>query len=227
MTTNRRAVILSWSSGKDSAWSLYQLRKQPGVDVVALLTTFNESANRVAVHAVRRRLVAQQAESLKLPLIPVELPWPCPNDAYEDAMESVLKRATEIFDAKIVAFGDLFLTDIRSYREKQMTNWNLEPLFPIWNLPTPALARELVESGLKAIITCVDPRQCPREFAGRHYDHDLLDELPAHVDPCGENGEFHTFVYDGPMFRTPIDVLTGVIVERDGFVFADLLPAAA
>ena len=192
---------------------------------MGLLTTFNESADRVAMHAVRRRLADLQAQAVGLPLIPVELPWPCPNDAYESAMKSALDSSMRELEIQAVAFGDLFLDDIRKYREQQMSTWNLEPLFPIWNLPTPALSKDMVHNGLKAILTCVDPRQCPRQFAGRQYDLEFLNELPDHIDPCGENGEFHTFAFDGPMFESPIDVVSGEIVERDGFVFADLLPA--
>ena len=167
-----------------------------------------------------------QAQAVGLPLIPVELPWPCPNDAYENAMQSALKNAVKELDIQAVAFGDLFLADIRSYREKQMSAWHLDPLFPIWKMPTAALSKEMVENGLKAILTCVDPSQCPREFAGRQYDLEFLNQLPEPIDPCGENGEFHTFAFDGPMFDAPIDVIAGEIVERDGFVFADLAPAS-
>lgn len=226
MSDDKQRALLSWSSGKDSAWSLHVLRQQAEVKVVGLLTTFNQSADRVAMHAVRRKLVQLQAQAVGLPLIPVELPWPCPNDAYENAMQSALEIAAKELDIQAVAFGDLFLADIRSYREKQMSAWHLDPLFPIWNMPTAALSKEMVENGLKAILTCVDPSQCPREFAGRQYDLEFLNQLPEPIDPCGENGEFHTFAFDGPMFDAPIDVIAGEIVERDGFVFADLAPAS-
>lgn len=225
MSGDMQRVLLSWSSGKDSAWSLHILRQQADVEVVGLLTTFNEAADRVAMHAVRRQLADLQAQAVGLPLIPVELPWPCPNDAYEHAMKSALDTCVKELDIQAVAFGDLFLADIRSYREKQMSAWHLDPLFPIWNMPTAELSKEMVENGLKAILTCVDPRQCPPEFVGRQYDLDFLNELPENIDPCGENGEFHTFAFDGPMFQNPVDVVAGEIVERDGFVFADLLPA--
>jgi len=226
MSDNKQRILLSWSSGKDSAWSLHVLRQRAEVEVVGLLTTFDKLADRVAMHAVRRQLAELQAQATGLPLLPVELPWPCPNDAYESAMQCALQNAVKELDIQAVAFGDLFLADIRSYREKQMSEWHLEPLFPIWNMPTIELSREMVDNGLKAILTCVDPNQCSRDFVGRQYDLALLDQLPDHVDPCGENGEFHTFAFDGPMFDAPIDVIVGKIVERDGFVFADLAPAS-
>ena len=217
-------VLLSWSSGKDSAWTLHVLRNNEDFAVVGLLTTFNESADRVAMHAVRKTLVESQAKSVDLPLITVWLPWPCSNADYESAMGAALKSASRELGAQSVAFGDLFLQDIKSYREKQMASWGLEPLFPIWNTPTDQLSRSMVESGLKAYLTCVDPHQCPKEFAGRLYSHELLDDLPDSVDPCGEHGEFHTFAFDGPMFGNGIDIVVGETVERDGFIFTDLFP---
>ncbi len=221
----RQNVLLSWSSGKDSAWSLNVLRDDPGVRVVGLLTTFNEAADRVAMHAVRRTLVERQASAAGLPLIPAMLPWPCPNEAYEAAMRSALDRARTELQIDAVAFGDLFLEDIRRYREEKMATTGLGCLFPLWEKPTHALAREMIGAGLKARLTCVDPNQCPPRFAGRPFDLALLDDLPETVDPCGENGEFHSFVHDGPMFDRAIDVTPGEIVERDGFVFADVVPA--
>lgn len=219
----KKKVLLSWSSGKDSAWSLHLLRKQTDLEVVALVTTFNQSANRVAMHAVRRALVEAQAEHAGLPLWAVDLPWPCSNEDYESRMRAVCDRAiAEGIEA--VAFGDLFLEDIRAYRVKQMEGTGLELLFPTWGIPTDALAREMIAAGLKAKITCVDPSKLDPSFAGRDFDQDLLDSLPASVDPCGENGEFHSFVYDGPMFPKPIAVRSGEIVTRDGFVFADVVP---
>ena len=219
----RKKVLLSWSSGKDSAWSLHLLRQQTGLEVVALVTTFNQAADRVAMHAVRRALVEAQAERARLPLWAVDLPWPCSNDDYESRMRAVCDRAVaEGIEA--VAFGDLFLEDIRAYRVKQMEGTGLELLFPTWGIPTDSLAREMITAGLKAKITCVDPSKLAPSFAGREFDRDLLDSLPASVDPCGENGEFHSFVYDGPMFSKPIAVRSGEVVTRDGFVFADVLP---
>jgi uncharacterized protein (TIGR00290 family) len=217
----QRRVALSWSSGKDSAWSLHLLRQDPSVEVVALITTLNEQFDRVAMHAVRRQLLERQAESVGVPLWTVPLPWPCSNEEYEARMRDLCARSIqEGVDA--MAFGDLFLTDIRAYREKQLTGTGLQPLFPVWQIPTAELARTMIASGLRAKITCVDPKVLPAEFAGRDFDARFLADLPPGIDPCGENGEFHSFVYDGPGFREPINVSVGEIVERDGFVFADL-----
>jgi uncharacterized protein (TIGR00290 family) len=216
-----KRVALSWSSGKDSAWSLHLLKQDPAIEVVALVTTLNDQFDRVAMHAVRRELLELQAESLGVPLWTVLLPWPCSNDEYEARMRALCTRAiNEGVDA--MAFGDLFLADIRAYREKQLAGTGLEPIFPVWQIPTGQLAAEMVASGLKAKITCIDPKVLPVEFAGRDFDLQFLADLPAGIDPCGENGEFHSFVHDGPGFQRPIDVSVGEIVERDGFVFADL-----
>ena len=218
-----KKVLLSWSSGKDSVWALHLLRQQPDIEVVALLTSFNSAAGRVAMHAVRRALVDEQAARTGIPQWSVDLPWPCSNAEYEERMRGVCQRAiAEGITA--VAFGDLFLQDIRDYRERQLQGTGLDPLFPVWEIPTAKLARDMIAAGVKAKITCVDPAQVDRAFAGRDFDQALLDSLPPGVDPCGENGEFHTFVYDAPMFSRPIDVRLGEIVERDGFVFADVLP---
>ena len=216
--------MLSWSSGKDSAWALQVLRAQPDVELAGLLTTFNQEADRVAMHAVRRELVAQQATAASLPLYPVELPWPCPNEEYENILTGALTELKDRLSITHVAFGDLYLEDVRAYREKQMDRLGLTPLFPIWGQPTNELAHQMVAAGVKAWLTCVDPKQLPREFAGRAYDDRLLGELPDGVDPCGENGEFHTFAWDGPMFASPVHVSVGERVERDGFVFTDLMP---
>jgi uncharacterized protein (TIGR00290 family) len=219
-------VLLSWSSGKDSAWTLHILREQPDVEVVGLVTTFNEAAGRVAMHAVRRELVEAQAEAAGLPLWPVMLPWPCTNEAYEQRMQAVFKVAVERGVTRM-AFGDLFLEDIRAYRIRQLAGTGIEPLFPIWcsSAETPALAKAMVAAGLRAILTCVDPKQLAAEFAGCEY-HDLLARLPGGVDPCGERGEFHTYCYTGPMFRSPIAVEVGERVFRDSFHYADLRLAA-
>ena len=217
-------TALSWSSGKDSAWALHLLRQDPAVEVVALITTFNSSADRVAMHAVRRQLVHLQAERTGLPLWEVELPWPCSNEQYELRMSDFCKRATGA-GITAIAFGDLFLQDIRGYRERQLQGTGLTPLFPVWDIPTDRLAREMVQAGVKATLTCVDPRKLDRSFAGREFGPDLLRDLPAGIDPCGENGEFHTFVHSAPVFSAPLPVRTGEIVERDNFVFADVLPA--
>jgi uncharacterized protein (TIGR00290 family) len=193
--------------------------------VVALVTTFNCAANRVAMHAVRRELAEAQAARTGLPLWPVDLPWPCSNAVYEDLMREVVRRAvSEGIEA--VAFGDLFLQDIRAYRERQLEGTGLEPVFPLWEIPTGRLAREMIAGGVRAKLTCVDPTKLDRCFAGCDFDAALLDTLPESVDPCGENGEFHTFVYDAPVFSRPIPVESGEVVERDGFVFADVLAAA-
>jgi len=217
-------VLLSWSSGKDSAWALHMLRKDPDVEVVGLLTTVNTTHGRVAMHSTRLAIVEAQARAVGLPLHVIHLPWPCSNEVYERAMrraiEDGLKRG-----ATHVAFGDLFLEDIRTYRFKQFEGSDLEPLFPIWHEPTDPLARCMIDAGVEAVLTCVDPKKLSRSFAGRRFDHALLDELPQGVDPCGENGEFHTCVLAGPMFREPLHAAVGKVVERDGFYFADLLPS--
>jgi uncharacterized protein (TIGR00290 family) len=217
-------VLLAWSSGKDSAFALHVLRERDDVEVVGLLTTVNETHDRVAMHAVRRTLLEAQAAAAGLPLTLVRIPHPCSDLAYEAAMGRALEeaRASGVVG---VAFGDLFLEDIRRYREEKMTGTGLRPLFPLWGRPTAGLAREMLEAGLKARITCVDPRVLAGSFAGREFDLPLLADLPAGVDPCGENGEFHTFAWDGPMFGRPVPVRGGEVVARDGFVFADLLPA--
>lgn len=216
-----KRVALSWSSGKDSAWSLHLLRQDPGIEIVALITTINQEFDRVAMHAVRRDLVEAQASSAGLPLWQVPLPWPCSNEQYEARMREVCARALQE-GVEAIAFGDLFLTEIRAYRERQLQGTRLEPVFPVWGIPTRDLALQMIESGLRAKITCVDPKKLPRDFAGRDFDSAFLDDLPAGIDPCGENGEFHSFVYAGPMFPHPIPIEPGEIVERDGFIFADL-----
>ncbi len=219
-----KKVLLSWSSGKDSAWALHLLRRNPDVEVAALLTTYNQSADRVAMHAVRRELTQAQAERIGLPLWAVDLPWPCSNAEYEARMQAACDRAiAEQFQA--VAFGDLFLEDVRGYRLRQLAQTGLEPLFPVWKIPPAELAREMLAQGVKAKLTCIDPSKLDKSFAGREYDEALLADLPPGVDPCGENGEFHTIVYESPVFSSPIEIRMGEIVERDGFVFADVLLA--
>jgi uncharacterized protein (TIGR00290 family) len=220
-----KRVLLSWSSGKDSAWALHVLRQDPAVRVEGLLTTFNDAVDRVAMHAVRRSLVEAQAASTRLPLWRVPIPSPCPNEIYEARMAETIARARAA-GMTHVAFGDLFLEDVRRYREDRMAGTGIEPLFPVWGLPTPSLALDMLRAGVVATITCVDPRQIDRAFAGRRYDASLLADLPATADPCGERGEFHTFCSAGPMFAEPIAVATGEIVEREGFVFADVEPTS-
>jgi uncharacterized protein (TIGR00290 family) len=221
----KRRALLSWSSGKDSAWALHRLRQEGTFELAGLVTTLNEPAGRVAMHAVRESLLERQAAAAGLPLRRVPIPSPCSDAAYEAAMTQLVTQALDD-GIEVMAFGDLFLEDVRAYRERQLAGTGLEPCFPIWGLETAALAREMVASGLRARVTCVDPRRLAPAFAGRHFDSDFLDALPEGVDPCGENGEFHTFACAGPMFAAPILVEPGPVVARDGFVFADLLPAA-
>ncbi|WP_245607340.1 adenine nucleotide alpha hydrolase [Pseudonocardia spinosispora] len=215
---------LSWSSGKDSALALHELRASGDREVTGLVTTLDVEADRVAMHGVRRALVEAQADALGLPLHLVELPWPCPNEVYEQRMSPALAAAKDS-GARLLAFGDLYLADIRAYREQSLAGTGLTAVFPLWERPTTELAGQVLRSGIRAVITCVDPRQAPRELAGRWYDRTLVDGLPPGVDPCGENGEFHTFVVDGPDFAHPLDVRVGDITDRDGFVYADVLPA--
>jgi uncharacterized protein (TIGR00290 family) len=215
-----KRVLLSWSSGKDSAWTLHLLRRQPDVELVALMTTLNTEFQRVAMHGTRRSVLEAQAAAAELPLWIAPLPWPCSNEIYEQRMTEVCDRAiAERIDA--IAFGDLFLTDIRAYRETQLKPTGLELLFPLWEIPTGALAREMIAGGLRAKLACVDAKQLPASFAGRDFDASLLHELPPETDPCGERGEFHTCVYDGPMFTAPLQLQAGEVVHRDGFVYAD------
>jgi uncharacterized protein (TIGR00290 family) len=220
----RPKALLSWSSGKDAAWTLHVLRQQGEVDVVGLLTTTNEAFERVAMHGVREALLEAQAQAAGLPLWKVPLPWPCSNEAYEARMASVCAEAVAQ-GIEAMAFGDLFLEDVRDYRIQKLAGTGLKPLFPIWNPDTPALARAMVQGGLRATLTCVDPRVLAASFAGRDFDAALLADLPPEVDPCGERGEFHSFAWDGPMFLHAVPVRRGDVVERDGFVFADLLSA--
>lgn len=216
-------ALLSWSSGKDSAWTLHVLREQGEVEVVGLLTTLNAALDRVAMHAVRVDLLRRQADAADLELWPVPLPWPCSNEAYEAAMSKAMERA-RASGITLVAFGDLFLEDVRRYREERLYKVGIEPMFPVWGIPTGVLSRRMIAGGLRARLTCVDPKKLDPRFAGRDYDQALLDEIPSSVDPCGENGEFHSFAYAGPMFREPIQIRSGEVVEQDGFVFADVLP---
>lgn len=218
----KRKTLLSWSSGKDSAWALHVLRQQPDVDVVGLFCTINAEFNRVAMHAVRVELLQEQARSVGLPLRMIQIPYPCSNAEYEVVMNAFIDEAKKQ-DVECFAFGDLFLEDIRKYREDRLKGTGITAIFPIWNMPTRELSRTMVSSGLKARITCVDPKRLAAGFAGREYDESFLEDIPASVDPCGENGEFHSFAFDGPMFRYPIETSLGEIVDRDGFVFADLL----
>ncbi len=214
-------ILVSWSSGKDSAWTLHVLRRDRIGTPAALLTSINETADRASMHAVRTSVLRAQAEAAGLPLITVPLPFPCTNEIYEQRMGAAVQRA--VADGFThCAFGDLFLEDVRQYRESRLAGTGLTPIFPLCGVPTDVLSREMIAGGLDAVLTCVDPRVLDRSFAGRRYDAALLADLPAHVDPCGERGEFHTCVTAGPMLESPLDVVTGAIVERDGFVFADV-----
>jgi uncharacterized protein (TIGR00290 family) len=215
---------MSWSSGKDSALALHRTREGAEVDVVGLLTTVNVAAGRVAMHGVRTALLHAQAASVGLPLHVVELPWPCPNECYEERMAQAVAAARGD-GVEAMVFGDLFLEDVRRYRERSLEGSGLRPLFPLWGRPTPTLAHELLDEGTRAIVTCVDLAQAPRRLAGRWYDEAFLEGLPDGVDPCGENGEFHTVVVDGPGFSVPIAVSVGESVEREGFLFVDVIPS--
>ncbi|NNL66309.1 MAG: adenine nucleotide alpha hydrolase [Myxococcales bacterium] len=221
-----RRALLSWSSGKDSAWALHRLRERDDLELIGLVTTVNEVAGRVAMHAVREALLAEQARAIGLPVWRVPIPSPCSNAEYAAAMTQLVTRARDE-GVEVMAFGDLFLEDIRAYRVGQLEGSGIEPIFPVWGEDTARLAREMVEAGLRAHVTCVDPQQLSPRFVGRTFDGAFLDELPDGVDPCGERGEFHTFAWAGPMFSAPIPVVPGPVVERDGFHFADLLPGSA
>lgn len=221
MTAPRKRVLLCWSSGKDSAWTLHVLRERDDVEVVGLLTTINETHERVAMHAVRRTLLAAQADAAGLPLTEVPIPAECTNEQYDAAMAAALEGARTA-GVEQVAFGDLFLEDIRRYREQRMQGTGLEPIFPLWGEPTSDLIERMLASGLRARVTCVDPRQMPESLCGAEIDRGFLDALPESVDACGENGEFHSFAFAGPMFREDVPIERGETVHRDGFVFTDL-----
>jgi diphthamide synthase (EF-2-diphthine--ammonia ligase) len=215
-------ILLSWSSGKDSAWALHVLRRDRWGEVAGLLTSVNESAGRVSMHGVREEVLHAQAAAAQLPVYTVQLPWPCTNAIYEDRLRRAVDRAVAMGFTH-VAFGDLFLEDVRSYREQRLEGTGMEPLFPLWGIPTTSLAREMIAGGLRARIATLDPRVMPRDLIGAEFDESLLARLPPAVDPCAERGEFHTCATAGPMFAAPIDVTGGEIVEREGFVYGDLL----
>ncbi len=216
-------ALVSWSTGKDSAYALEEVRRRGLVDVVGVLTTLTAPFERVSMHGVRETLLDRQVAELRLPCVKVPIPSPCTNEVYEEAMGRALVDAKRAGITHVV-FGDLFLEDIRAYREKRLAEVGMEGVFPLWKRDTAALAREMIAQGIRAKLVCVDPRRLDRRFAGRDFDAGLLAELPPSVDPCGENGEFHTFVTAGPMFQRPISVRAGEVVEREGFVFADVLP---
>lgn len=219
-----KKTVVSWSTGKDSAWATYQLQSRDDIELVGCLCTINQEFQRTAMHAVRVELLKAQAAALQLPLTIIELPFPCSNEQYQlimgDATQTLIDQGVEC-----LSFGDLFLEDIRQYRIDNLKSTGIEPIFPLWLMPTDQLAKNMIEGGLKTVITCVDPKQLDASFAGRLFDQSFLDDLPDGVDPCGENGEFHSFVYDGPMFKKAINIQVGEVVERDGFVFADVLQA--
>ena len=215
-------TLLSWSSGKDSAWALHILQQSNDIEVIGLFTTINRVHRRVAMHAVSDRLLRAQARAVGFPLQELEIPYPCSDAEYARVMERFLAEAAT-HGIKEIAFGDLALENIRRYREEKMRNTGIEPVFPIWGTPTNILSKELIKAGFRMLVTCIDPRAVPRKLIGREYDKTFLEELPDGVDPCGENGEFHTFVFDGPIFKEPLQVQPGRIVERDGFAFADVV----
>jgi uncharacterized protein (TIGR00290 family) len=221
---SRPKVVVSWSSGKDSALALHEVQRAGEVEVVGLLTTITSAFGRVSMHGVRESLLDRQLEALGLRGWKVPIPSPCPNEVYEREMARVLAEIRALGVSEVV-FGDLFLEDIRRYRETRLAEVGMRGLFPLWGRKTDDLAREMIAVGIRATLTCIDPRKLARSFAGRSFDAALLDELPEGVDPCGENGEFHTFASASPSFRAAIPVEVGEVVERDGFVFADVLPA--
>lgn len=218
----RKKTWLSWSSGKDSAWALHVLRQSGEFEVTGMFTTINTAFDRVAMHAVRVELLRLQAKAVGLPLYLIEIPYPCSDEQYAAAMTDFMVQARDE-GVRCMAFGDLYLRDIRRYREERLQGTGIDPVFPLWGRPTRELLLEMIEGGLRACLTCIDPKVLPAEFAGRELTHELLADLPAGVDPCGENGEFHSFVFDGPMFAEPLNIEMGEVVTRDGFVFADCL----
>jgi uncharacterized protein (TIGR00290 family) len=226
LKTPKKPVLLSWSGGKDSALALHTLQAAEDFEPAGLLTTITEGYDRISIHGVRRELLERQAESIGLPLHKVLIPKDCPNEIYEDRLAAALR---EIKSQGIhhVAFGDLFLADLRAYRERQMAALGLEPVFPLWMSDTTALSRRFLHLGFQAVLVCVDTDVLDPVFAGRPYDEDLLRDLPADVDPCGENGEFHTFTHVGPIFRTPIGIKLGRVEGRGRFWFRDLEPASS
>ncbi len=219
----RTKTLLSWSSGKDSAWALHVLQSKPDTEVLGLFTTINEQFDRVSMHAVRTALLKLQALSAGLPLQLIPIPYPCSDAQYEDIMRMFVEQAKHQGVTRF-AFGDLYLEDIRNYRESRLAGTGITPVFPLWGMPTADLSRDMIDGGLRAKITCVDPRCLSPGLVGSEYDRAFLEALPPDMDPCGENGEFHSFVYDGPMFHKPVSIRTGETLTRDGFVFMDMLP---
>lgn len=219
----KKKTLLSWSSGKDSAWALHVLRQQHDIEVVGLFCTFNKKFERGAMHAVRNELICQQAESIGLPLQLIPIPDPCSDFEYKRIMANFIEQVkSQGIDC--IAFGDLFLEEVRSYRETSLAETGITPLFPLWGISSNELSKKMVNSGLRAIITCIDPKFLPADFAGHEYDSTFLEQIPDAIDPCGEKGEFHSFAYDGPMFKNKLNISVGETVTRDGFVYTDLLP---
>jgi uncharacterized protein (TIGR00290 family) len=216
-------ALIAWSSGKDSAWALHEVRRAGGYDIVGALTTVTETFQRVSMHGVREDILRAQHQAIGLPSVIVPIPYPCPNEIYEARMAGALDDAKRQGVTHVI-FGDLFLEDVRAYRESKLADTGITPLFPLWQRPTDALAREMIDAGLETFLVCVDLKQLPKSFAGRRFDHTLLADLPTSADPCGEKGEFHSCVVAGPMFDRRIDVSVRETVERDGFAFTDLTP---
>ena len=223
MPQSKHKTLLSWSSGKDSAWALHTLRQDPQIELAGLFCTVNQAFNRVAMHGVRVELLQRQADRLGLPLQIIDIPYPCSNEQYAQVMSEFVTQARAA-GVTHFAFGDLFLEDVRCYREERLQGTGISPIFPLWGSDTRELSQTMVTAGLRSVLTCVDPKQLSKDFAGRIFDATLLRDLPADVDPCGENGEFHSFAFDGPMFAQAVDFTLGETVARDGFVFTDLLP---
>ena len=220
--TERPKALIAWSSGKDSAWALHEMRRAGDFEIVAALTTVTEEFSRVSMHGVRETLLMAQLNAAGLPAVIVRIPFPCPNDVYEQKMAAALAQA-KMAGVTHVVFGDLFLQDVRAYRETRLAEVDMTPIFPLWRRPTAALAHEMIESGVEAHLVCVDLKVLPSAFAGRRFDRALIDNLPPGADPCGENGEFHSCVVAGPMLSRKIAVTIGETVERDGFAYADLI----
>lgn len=218
-----RKTLVSWSSGKDSAWMLHVLRKDPNIDVVGLFCTVNKVFNRVTMHGIRIELLKQQAKSVNLPLYIVYIPYPCNNDEYTQIMKSFILEAKKD-GVECFAFGDLFLENVRAYRENLLKGSGITALFPIWGISTKTLSKQMISEGLKAVISCVNSEHMAAEFAGRDYDESFLNDIPKNIDPCGENGEFHSFTFDGPMFQSPIGIILGETVYQDVVCFKDILP---
>jgi uncharacterized protein (TIGR00290 family) len=225
MTTRPKALI-AWSSGKDSAWALHETRRAGDFEIVGALTTVTETFDRVSMHGVRKEILLAQLGAARLPPTLVHIPYPCPNEVYEARMAAALSQAKAAGITQVI-FGDLFLEDVRAYREQKLAGTGIAPVFPLWGRPTATLAREMIDAGVETYLVCVDLKQLPKSFAGRRFDRALLDELPAVADPCGEKGEFHSCVVAGPMFSHGISVVVGETIERDGFAYADLLAATS